>query len=170
MTKHCLDIGVVVTRRKLQTSWAGHMWLPYGVLPAAPAVVPWTLLSMDGENELYYADSFDLTLHRPETAHYRDNLGSGRPSLWVSLRLLGDNACAVSRVTANPYDSEALTEDIGTIVDAVPMPNEIQATIGAFIEIFHVERPFIKRERDRADPEMLRRRPPARDEHRTQVE
>ena len=35
------------------------------------------------------------------------------------------------------------------------MPPEIEAEVAAFVEAFHVERPFFKRERDRADPEAL---------------
>ena len=38
------------------------------------------------------------------------------------------------------------------------MPCEIQAKVAAFFEAFHVERPFIKRKRDRADPEALAHR------------
>jgi hypothetical protein len=40
------------------------------------------------------------------------------------------------------------------------MPPEIEARLAAFVEAHHVERPFIKRKRDRADPEALARRPP----------
>ena len=43
------------------------------------------------------------------------------------------------------------------------MPVEIQAKVAAFFEAFHVERPFIKRKRDRADPEALAHRRRDRD-------
>jgi hypothetical protein len=46
-------------------------------------------------------------------------------------------------------------------VEVVPMPAAIYAQIDAFIAEHHVERPFYKRERDRADPESLARRPRA---------
>lgn len=160
MTEHSFDIGVIVARKKLRSFWADHVWLPHAVLTAAPAVEPWTPLGTSGENDLFYAGSRDLTLHSAETAHYRDNLASGRPSLWVSLQTHGDE-CAVSRVTANPYEGEALTEAIGGLVEAVAMPREIQARIAEFVAAFHVERPFIKRERNRADPDALGRRTPA---------
>src|SRR3546814_7726404 len=78
------DVGVIVARRKLKSAWADHAWLPYAVLPAVPAAEPWTSLGPDGEDELFYAGSAELMLHSAETAHYRDNLYSGRPSLWVS--------------------------------------------------------------------------------------
>lgn len=155
------DIGVIVARRRLTSPWADHAWLPHAVLPGAPSAERWTPLGRDGEAELFYAGPAVLTLHSSDTADYRDNLVSGRPSLWVSVRLLDDGGCEIAGVTADPYEGEALTEGIGAIVEAVPMPQEIQAKVAAFSDAFHVERPFIKRRRDRADPEALGRRPPA---------
>src|SRR5215211_4058315 len=138
MSEDHFDVGVIVARRKLKGPWADHAWLPHAVLPAAPATAPWTSLGRDGEDELFYAGAFEVRLHPSETAHYRDNLASGRPSLWVSLR--------------------PLAGAIGETIEAVPMPVEIQAKVAAFFEAFHVERPFIKRKRDRADPEALAQR------------
>ena len=149
------EIGVVVARRKLKSAWASHAWVPHAVLPAAPTVVPGTLLSADADSELFYAGPFELLLHPSETAHYRDNLASGRPSLWVALRTGEHETFEIATVTADPYEGEALTEGIGGIVEPVPMPPEIRAKIAAFVEAFHRERPFLKRQQDRADPEAL---------------
>lgn len=160
MTEHHFDIGVIVARKKLKSPWADHTWLPHTILPAVPSADSWTSLGTDGEDKLFYVGPSVLTLHSSETAHYRDNLDSGRPSLWVSLNLVGD-ACGICKVTADPYEGEALTEGIGGIVEAVPMPTEIQAKVAAFFEAFHVERPFIKRKRGRADPDVPGRRPQA---------
>jgi len=158
MTRDRFEIGVVVARRELKGPWADHAWLPRAVLPAAPAAAPWTPLGRDGPDELFYAGPFELRLHPSETSHYRDNLHSGRPSLWVALRPIGGDEYAISTVTADPYEGEALAEGIGEIIEAVPMPQEIQAGLSAFFEAFHVERPFFKRKRDRADPNALARR------------
>lgn len=166
MAEHHFDIGVIVARKKLKGPWADHVWLPHAVLPAVPATDPWTSLGADGEDELFYAGPCELTLHSSETAHYRDNLTSERPSLWVSLRLDGGDEHEVSTVTADPYEGEALAEGIGGLVEAVPMPEEIQAKVAAFFEAFHVERPFIKRERDRAAPDAPGRRRRARGDWR----
>jgi hypothetical protein len=162
MAENRFEIGVVAIRKKLKSPWADHAWLPHSALPAAPAAKPWTSLGMSGEDELFYAGSFELRLHPSETAHYRDNLTSGRPSLWVALRPIGGDEHEVATVTADPYEGEALAEGIGEIIEAVPMPLEIQAKLAAFFEAHHVERVFVKRKRDRADPEALGRRGPAR--------
>ena len=42
--------------------------------------------------------------------------------------------------------------------------------IAAFVEAFHVERPFIKRKRDRADPDALARGTPGKKPRRDERE
>jgi hypothetical protein len=157
MPEHRFEVGIVVARRKLNGPWAEYAWLPELVLPAVPAAAPWTRLTEDGEEELYYAGDFEISLHPSATGHYRDNLTSGRPSLWVALQSVGRGEYKVAAVTADPYEGEALSEGVGEIVESVPMPAEIQAKVAAFFEAFHQERTFIKRKRDRADPEALAR-------------
>ena len=61
---------------------------------------------------------------------------------------------------ADPAEGEAWTETGSDLVDVVPMPEAVRAAIDAFVAEHHVERPFYKRERDRADPEALARRGP----------
>ena len=67
-------------------------------------------------------------------------------------------------VTADPAEGEALTESGNDLVDVVPMPEPVRAVVEAFVAEHHVERPFYKRKRDRADPEALARRGPQRKE------
>ncbi len=153
-----IEVGIIVTKRKLKSAWASHAWLPTAALPAAGAAAPWTRLSAEGDEERFYAGACELSLHPGETSHYRDNLTSGRPSLWVSLRPVGGDDFEVATVTADPYEGEALAEGIGEIVEPVPMPAEVQEKVAAYIEAFHVERVFFKRKRDRADPQALARR------------
>lgn len=155
------DIGVIVARRRLKGPWASHAWLPVAALPAAPAAAPWTRLSEDEDGETFFAGAFELSLHPAETSHYRDNLLMEPPSLWILLRGDGDG-CSVAAVTADPYEGEAMAEGNGEVVEAVPMPQELQAKVLAFVEAFHVERRFEKRKRDRADPEALARGAPGR--------
>ena len=153
-----IAVGVVVVRKALKSPWADHAWLPQSILPAVPSAKPWTSLGADGDDELFYAGPCEVRLHPAETAHYRDNLISGRPSLWVALRPIGGDEHEISTVTADPYEGEALAGAIGEVIEAVPMPPELQAKVAAFFEAHHVERQFFKRKRDRADPEALGRR------------
>ena len=158
MAEERFEIGIIVAKRKLRGPWASHAWLPVSALPAAPAAAPWTRLSASPDEEVFYAGSCEVALHPSETSHYRDNLASGRPSLWVALRNVGGDEYEVAAATADPYAGEAMAEGIGEIVDAVAMPAEVQAKVAAFFEAFHVERAFVKRKRDRADTEALGRR------------
>lgn len=150
-------IGVVIARRPLRGPWASHAWLPVAVLPAAPDLPVGTPLGRDGEDETFYAGETELFVYAQATGHYRDNLTAERPSVWVALRPVGEGV-ELASATLDPYEGEALAESIGDVVEAVPMPADLQAWLSAFFEAFHVERPFFKRQRDRADPEALGRR------------
>jgi len=152
------EVGVVLAKRRLKSPWADHVWLPHAVLPAAPAVAPWTRLGQDGDDETFYAGPAEVSLNGGATGYYRDNLTSGRPSLWVALRPTGGDEVEVATITADPYEGEAMAEGVGETVETVPMPAEIQAKVAAFFEAFHVERTFFKRKRDRANPEALARK------------
>ena len=72
----------------------------------------------------------------------------------------------VFAVTADPAEGEALTEAGNDLVECVPMPETVRATVEAFVAEHHVERAFHKRKRDRADPEALARRGPMQQEPR----
>ncbi|MDR7037926.1 hypothetical protein J2X36_002679 [Methylobacterium sp. BE186] len=157
MPKDRFAVGVIVARRKLKSPWADHQWLPVAALPDVPETEPWTLLASAEGEDRFYAGAHEVGLHISETGHYRDNLVSGRPSLWVALRHVAGDAYEVAAVTADPYEGEAMAEGIGEIVEPVAMPEAIQAVVAEFVAAFHIERTFEKRKRDRADPEALAR-------------
>jgi len=156
MACEALQVGIVVERRKLASRWADHAWRPAALLPGVPAVPPWTVLAQSGAAVQYYAGACELRFFSSETGSYRDNLISGRPCLWIALYESGAHpGIAVHAVTADPAEGEAMTEPGDRIVDVVPMPEEIRDRLAAFVAAHHVERPFVKRKRDRADPESM---------------
>jgi hypothetical protein len=157
-----ISVGVVVERTKGVTQWSEFAWRPVSVLAGAPETPPWTKLSDDGARVTYYAGTAEVELYRTETIYYRSNLESGTPALWVALRAAaGDPPYSIAAVTADPAEGESLTETATDMVEQVPMPEAIQQVLAAFIAEHHVEQPFTKRKRDRADPEALARRGPA---------
>ena len=102
----------------------------------------------------FYGGSADIELYRTETALYRDNLASGSPGLWVvMIPTDADPPYKLLTVTADPAEGEGLTESAANIVEQVPMPASVVQVVERFIAEHHVEREFIKRKRDRADPE-----------------
>lgn len=160
MAQEDFTIGVVVERRATDNPWIDYVWLPSAILPGAPPVAAWTVLSEEGGLRQVYAGPHSISFHHVDTAHYRDNLASGAPKIWVSLRRVdGEPPVSVLGVTADPAEGEAFTEAGDDIVEAVPMPPEIARRLAAFIEAHHVERNFYKRRRDEADPEALAIRP-----------
>jgi hypothetical protein len=66
-------------------------------------------------------------------------------------------------VTAEPSEGEAFTGSATDLVEAVPMPDPVRLAIADFVSEHHVEHSFIKRQRDRADPEAMARRITSKD-------
>ena len=113
----------------------------------------WTPLGRTAQCVRYYAGEAAIHLYSTETANYRDNLASGAPKLWVVLRPVGpEPPVEVPLVTADPSEGEASTEAGSDVVETVDMPAGIAAQIASFVEAHHVERPFLKRKRDRGKP------------------
>jgi hypothetical protein len=155
-----IPVGVVVERRKATSPWLDTVWRPVMVLSGLPDAAPWTALAVAKDMVTIYVGAAEIELHRTETDHYRSNLGSGAPSLWVALRPTGaEPPYDLFAVTADPAEGESFTQAGGDLVEAVPMPAAVRQIIEAFIAAHHVEQPIHRRQRDRADPGMVRRGP-----------
>jgi hypothetical protein len=152
-------VGVVAERRKAKSPWVDYVWRPIAALPGAPDTRPWTVLESDDETTQFYVGVAQLELYRADTSHYRDNLASGSPGLWVVLRPTGrEPPFEIATVTANPSEGEAFTESGVDLVEPVPIPDSVHELIEAFIAEHHVEHAFTKRKQKRADPDALARR------------
>lgn len=153
-----ISVGVVVERRRSSSRWVEEVWLPVHVLAGVPETPAWTMLSDDADRATFYAGTAEIELYRTETGQYGENLLGGRPLLWVVLRPTdGDPPYGVFAVTADPAEGEGYTEAGNDIVESVPMPAAIQESVAAFVAEHHVDRTFIKRVRDRADPGAMSR-------------
>lgn len=151
-----LPIGIVLEKRKAKSPWLDWIWEAAAILPEPADAEPGAPLGRNGEGELLYGGAAILEAHTIETAFYRDNVASGMPQIWVILRSQsGDAMPEIVQVTCDPTEGEGFTETGWDIVNAVPMPEPIIAALMAFIDEHHVETPYIKRKRDRADPEAL---------------
>ena len=154
-----VPVGVVVERRKADSPWVDFLWRPAGILPDAPDMAVWSVLREEEDTVLFYAGSRNVDLHRSETARYRDNLATGSPMLWVVLSPAeGEWPYTLAAVTADPAEGEAFTEAGANLVETVAMPDVVREAVESFVAEHHVEREFVKRKRDRANPEALARR------------
>jgi len=156
-----IAVGVVVERRKAKSPWIDFTWHPVGVLAGVPDAAAWTVLSSAGDVTTFYAGSAEIALHRTETANYLSNLAAAIPMLWVALRPTGvEPPYDIVAVTADPAEGESFTQVGDDVVDTVPMPRQLRDIIERFAVEHHVDQPFLKRKRDRADPEALAQRAP----------
>jgi hypothetical protein len=156
-----IPVGVVVERRKGISAWTDYVWRTVAVLPGQPDTAPWTILSEEAGMTIFYAGAAEIELYRTDTTFYRSNLISGTPAVWIALRATGgEPPYTVAAVTADPAEGEGMTETATNLVDQVAMPKAIQELVAAFVIEHHVEEKFVKRKRDRADPEALARRGP----------
>jgi len=150
MTEASLEVGVVVRRRSIDNPWIDQLWSPAMILDEVPSTAPWTVLSTEADTTTYYAGAATIDLFSAETANYRDNLADGAPRIWVALRRRDGGAeFELTKVTADPTEGEAMFESGCDVIGTVPMPADIASWIAAFVDQFHVERAFHKRQRDR---------------------
>jgi hypothetical protein len=144
-----IRVGVIVERRKAQSTWADDLYRPVSVLHGVPSAAPGTQIGAEADVVTFYAGDAVIELHRTDTANYRDNLASGSPLLWVVLRS-GQSGLDLQLVTADPAEGEALTGAGNDLVDSVPMPASIRQILEEFVAEYHVEKPFYKRERSKS--------------------
>jgi hypothetical protein len=153
-----ITVGVVVERRKARSMWVDFLWRPVSVFVGNPSAAPWTPLDTESDTALFYAGQAVIELHRTETTNYRDNLASGAPALWVALQpAASQQPYDILAVTADPAEGEAFTDAGSYLVEAVTMPAEVVEAITQFLAEHHVERPFVKRRRQPAEPVLARR-------------
>lgn len=155
MPQKVLRVSVLAARRPPVTKWGNGELRPCAVLPQEPAVAQNTLLTSDGGMETWYLGGRDLVLYSGDTGHHKDNLLSGRPSIWVAIRGDDPRRAEVVNVTADPYEGEGYASDLDLIVEAVPMPISMRKLVKEFVETHHVEIPFKKRKRQPVDPNAM---------------
>ena len=124
------------------------------MLAGAPEAAPWTILAASDDRASFYAGAAEIALYRTETGQYRDNLASGgRHCGWCCGRPEPSRRIEIVAVTADPAEGECFTRgrrrSRGGLADA---GRRCSAIVEAFVAEHHVERTFVKRKRDRADP------------------
>lgn len=153
-------LGVLARRTPPANRWSQGGLTPSALLmPPPPLPAPARISARDGV-EVWYLGAADLTLYPGDTGHHRDNLASGRPSVWVALRGTDPERAEIVNLTADPYEGEGHASDPALTVEALPMPPDLAQPIADFIAAHHVEVPFRKRQRQPADPDALSPRAP----------
>ena len=152
-----IPVGVIVERRRATSAWAEFIWRPSAILPGVPETQPWTALETEADRTTFYAGAVEILLYRIDSAGYFDNLRDDAPVLWVALRRTEniERPYEISAATADPGEGEAYSENAGNLVEALPMPDVVRSIVARFVAEHHVDRPFFKRRRDRANLEAM---------------
>jgi uncharacterized protein DUF3305 len=144
-----IAVGVMVERCKARSVWTDFLWRPVSVFVGSPSATPWTPLGIKAETTLFYAGEAAIELHRIETSNYRDNLACGAPALWIVLRpTASEPPYELVAVTADPAEGEGFTDAGNNLVEQVAMPPDIAEMVRQFVAQHHIDRPFVKRQRD----------------------
>ena len=132
MEKPRKRVAVVMQRRETRNRWQSFAWEPWSVLESPePAGAPRRIVAEAGI-EQWLSPGFEIVLHRDETAGYYLNVSAESPRVFILWRLEGELALPL-QVTAS-YDEAGRWLDGGHSVDSVPMPTEIYAWVGEYVE------------------------------------
>src|SRR5438477_10064425 len=125
-------VAVVMQRRPLANRWQSEAWEPLAVLmdyegPAAPRV----LVEEAGTKQWLYP-GFDIFLRPSEAEGYYHNVSSREPRVFILWRM--EEELAVPQFVTVSYDEASRWMDGGEHVDSVPMPAELFAWVGEYVE------------------------------------
>jgi hypothetical protein len=158
-----IPVAVLAERRPGVTTWAAWSWRAVEVLEQAPDLPPWTVLREAGGRTLFLAGHTEISLYPTDTPNYRDNLAADPPRIWVVLRPVeAAPGLALHAVTVDAGEAHLYADSGGDVLESLPLPEGLRATLAGFVAEHHVDRSFHKRRRDRADPEALGIRPGGR--------
>lgn len=131
MEKPAFPVAVVMQCRPAQSRWADTIWEPWGVLSGHAEGAARLLLEKDGIAQWLHP-GLKLVIHRDEAEGYYLNVSSAAPSVFILWRMEGEQGL--------PLDVTASTEEAGRwmdgghSVDRVPMPPEVFAWLGDWVE------------------------------------
>ena len=146
-TTEVMQMGIVIERRATENPWLDWTWKCVTVLPGAVGFQKWKEIESGSGWDRFFATTLPLRLHKGETEGYRVNLSQPNPAIYVVLHNLTEEFPEPVLVTACPFEAEDNDVSGDERVDRVPMPVEILAFVGHFVDRHHIEQPFKKRKR-----------------------
>jgi len=140
MEKPKIPVAVVMQRRTSANRWQSEIWEPWGVLPGyAEGGEPRLLVDQAGLQQWLHP-GFSLVLHRDEAEGYYLNVSTDNPRVFVLWRMEDEREGVVAArglpldVTVS-YNEGGRWMDGGHSVDGVPMPAEVFAWVGEYVEL-----------------------------------
>jgi len=145
MSAESLAIAVVMQRMALENRWVSEKWEALGVVPDARESREPRVIYEDGQRRQVLYTGLRLELFRDEAESYHFNLTSPEPRVFVLCR--ADDGPPRPVLTTAGYAEAARWMDSGETVDGLPMPPEIYAWVGAFVEQHYRPQPKKVRQR-----------------------
>jgi len=132
MEKPALAVAVVMQRRVTRNRWQSEIWEPWSIVPGFAEADAARMLVERPELQQWLYPGFKLELHRDEAEGYYLNVSTDKPRVFVLWRMDGEVGVPLA-VTAS-YNEGGRWLDGGNSVDGVPMPPEVFAWVGEFVE------------------------------------
>ena len=139
MLKASTPIAVIMERRTVNHRWADTAWAAVGAVPDRGGLAPMQTLSRTEGRELYLVSGLLLELHRDEDDGYFENWVAPEPKIFVMWRMVDQRAMPV--FASASYGEGTRMLDSGEAGDGVPMPSDIHAWLGRYLQENYQPRP-----------------------------
>lgn len=139
MEKPGISLAVVMQCRALRNRWQSEAWEPWSVLLGAAEGGEPRLLVDEAGLQQWLHSGFELVLHRDEAEGYYLNVSTDSPRVFVLWRMNDEPEGSPAQralplqVTVS-YNEAGRWLDGGHSVDSVPMPPEVFAWVGEYVE------------------------------------
>ena len=132
MQKPTKTLAVIMQRRATRNRWVSVAWEPWSVLESdEPQGGPRMLVERADVAQWLYP-GFELVLHRDEAEGYYLNVSTDSPKVFV-LWIMDAARGVPLQVTAS-YHEASRWMDAGHTMDCVPMPADLFAWVGEYVE------------------------------------
>jgi len=133
MKKPTRMLAVVMRRRQTQGRWAGEQWQALAVVPdSGDHAGPRCIVAEESAEQWLYP-GLELLLRKTDADGYYLNVSTREPKVFVLWREEGGRGVPAF-VTASYSEASSWMEG-GEQVDPVPMPPELFAWVGEYVEL-----------------------------------
>ena len=133
-----MRVAVIMQQRATANRWQTEVWEPLGVLTGAPDREP-RLLVEERDATQWLHPGLEIVLRQPDADGYYLNVSTRDPRVFVLWRM--EDGRGVPHHLTVSYSEASSWMDGGEQVDSVPMPPEIFAWVGDFVETHYRPEP-----------------------------
>jgi len=127
-----LPIAVVMQRRTVRHRWTDIVWRAVGVVANPLGLSAASTIDASDDEASFLVPGIDLSLYPDENDGYFENWAAPEPKVFVMWRLDGERAWPV--IASVSYGEGTRMLDSGECADGVPMPPDIHAWLGAYLQ------------------------------------